>query len=128
MTAIDNVLGKAHTKHKVSLYVPFTDNQIIDGKKIVQPIPVIVRSRFVRMVKIAFASRFGGASVNQIQGSWIDSDTKGLVNEDIDEIYTLVGDLTEADLIFFRNIAIVTKSSFGQDSVLLTIDSKGWFI
>lgn len=127
-TDFNKVLGKPSVWNTVSLFVPSTQNFRFGDEKIVSPIPPFVRDRFISIVEQSLSERFGGATREEVQGSWVDSDTRALVYEDVSKVFTMTGDLSSDDLIFFRNIALACKSAFGQDAVLLTINGKGWFI
>lgn len=117
------------TRHELTIIVPSTKNKIVDGTKIVTLATNEDRQLAIEKILVEFSKNFGGASIIPQSGVWIDSDTGKLVYEKSDRISTLVsGEVTPIHVQLLYSLAIAVKQFFAQDSVLITIDNKGWFV
>lgn len=121
-------IGKPDTLHSISVYVPNTDNSFVNGEKIVSIASPEKRKKALDKIVYEFAQLFGGATLTNHNGAWIDSDTGKIVYEDIIEVQSLASELTETNVSIVLRIAASLKAFFNQDSVLIVVNGQGYFI
>lgn len=121
-------MNKPDTQNTLTIVIPTTHNFIVGEEKITRPADSVIRNHVIELVGKTFANRFGGFSIVEQRGGWVDSDTQEIVWENSSVISTLTGKLTESDTHLLADMAQAIAHIFNQDAVLITINGKGWFI
>lgn len=99
-----------------TVYIPSTKNTIENGvKKVTRVETTYWLERFQR----AFSGEFGGFTVSNACGGWIDSDTGKIVTEEITRIETIMDD-TYLNREFVKRLADFMRDDLSQDAVLVT--------
>jgi uncharacterized protein YcgL (UPF0745 family) len=106
---------------KVTFYIP---SRTTEGKYI-----YATQKDFTEMLAGELAVKFGGATVTESMGYWID-DKKRLVREKIMLVYSFVDEDTLGNRAFFQTWADHLKRAMKQQSILYTIsnDEQPYFI
>lgn len=128
MIARTNVLGKPATSHTVAVTIPSTHNFTFGNDKLVRPADSVVLDRLTEQIIRNFSAMFGGATVTNGRGVWVDSDTNELVYENVTIVQSNTGNVTAENIKDVANIAFAIKALFNQDSVKIDIDNESWFV
>lgn len=98
-------------EHCIAVYVPVQQNESA----------TVGLSATVQRVARELCSAFGGATVQRVNGLWIDSTGK-IISDIIDRVYSF-HNATNAESVA-RHIALSIKVELQQDSVLIESDGQ----
>ena len=104
--------------HKVTVYVPATDNNGGMAKH-------IDNAKYVDRIAALMSNTFGGATSTPAIGYWM-SDSRGLEKESTTIVFAYAETLDEIDRVIDECEKL--KRELNQDTVALEVDNKMYFI